>query len=178
MVKRVLISAGALLVLALALGQASASGAIIGRVYTPLPAPLPMIVYVADVPTECGHQGAAACAWDLPGPQDMVIADASLTRDQFLHELGHVFDFTTMNDRSRSAFQAVTGDRRPWHAGYTRSPSEQFAEAYRTCAVYRRPPHYELGGLFAAAAYRPTADQWLRACNVIAAAALGVYGTR
>lgn len=59
-------------------------------------------------------------------------------RGVFLHELGHVFDWSMMNDESRVSFQRLSGNWKPWFGGegVVRPPYEQFAEAYKTCAFY------------------------------------------
>ena len=54
-----------------------------------------------------------------------------------LHELGHIFDFTTLRASDRRAFARASGRRAgSWYAG--RNPLfEQFAEGYSFCARFR-----------------------------------------
>lgn len=61
--------------------------------------------------------------------------------DLLMHELGHHFDYATLDIRSRRRLLRLLGLslRRKWNPGptYPRSPAEKFAEGYMFCARYR-----------------------------------------
>jgi hypothetical protein len=104
--------------------------------------------------------GAVACTTSLPptiwfGP----LAD----RGDFLHELGHQFDYYVMTDASRASFMRIAGVRGPWRTDGANPPHERFAEAYRMCALNpRRPDEGQMGYL-----YEPTVREHRRACALI-----------
>jgi hypothetical protein len=58
------------------------------------------------------------------------------TRLAFLHELGHVFDFTTLPEWARAQFRVLTGyATKPWaDEGERLGLAELFAESWRLCA--------------------------------------------
>src|SRR4051794_12181327 len=92
-------------------------------------------------------------------------------RFTFLHEVGHVFDYTTLGARERHEFRTILGLERsrrwygPAFGASGHGPavgSELFAEAYRTCATNgAREPDYTQYG------YRPSARQQRRICALI-----------
>jgi hypothetical protein len=95
----------------------------------------------------CGTAGGAVGCTDWSGwPTPHVTIDAGegpdLAHKYLMHELGHVFDATEMQDPFRVQFMAIWG--RPGGAGawWTRfgsanaSAGEWFAESYRLCALY------------------------------------------
>jgi hypothetical protein len=57
-------------------------------------------------------------------------------RDVFLHELGHVFDYTTLTDSDRDKLASIMRKKkRPWRGHpQTVDLSEQFAIGYAQCA--------------------------------------------
>ena len=89
-------------------------------------------------------------------------------RGVLLHELGHVFDLTVMNNRDRGAFRRIMGRRA---AKWWRGPeplAEQFAEAYSWCARYARIVSI---ARYSSYEYRPTARQHKRICKLVRSAA-------
>lgn len=82
-----------------------------------------------------------------------------------LHELGHQFDYQVMSDFQRDWFRMFIGDPRPWRSS-PNSPHEQFAEAYRTCAMLRTRSAWEFarGGGFN---YDPPWRRHRRICLMI-----------
>jgi hypothetical protein len=90
-------------------------------------------------------------------------------RGVLLHELGHVFDLTVMNNRDRGRFRHIM--RRTRRAKWWRgSPplAEQFAEAYSWCARYSRIVSI---ARYSSYRYRPTSAQHRRICALIRRAA-------
>lgn len=102
-----------------------------------------------------GVVGAVGCTnyseWPLPPaaaattpPQVEVDAGfgRSLTHEYLMHELGHVFDATEMQDPFRAEFMAIWGLAGGADAWWTQfgsdhaSAGEWFAESYRLCAMY------------------------------------------
>jgi hypothetical protein len=85
-------------------------------------------------------------------------------RGVLLHELGHVYDLTVMNDQDRSRFRRIM--RRPrasWWRG-TRPLAEWFAEAYAWCARYRTVVSLKKYAIYR---YDPSPSQHRRACAII-----------
>lgn len=85
-------------------------------------------------------------------------------RAHFLHELGHQFDYRVMTTTARRSFGRIFRDPRSWRQS-PNSLHEQFAEAYRYCARYRRMPidtttEYD---------YQPTQRQHQKVCALIRA---------
>lgn len=85
----------------------------------------------------------------------------------FLHELGHVYDFTkTMKPWQRLAFRVIMRDFRPWMSTKTQTGmSEKFADAYANCALGLEPsdPLYPITGYN----YKPTTIQSHLICNML-----------
>jgi hypothetical protein len=82
--------------------------------------------------TNCAmnNGNGTADVWMAPG----------FTRHEYMHELGHVFDYQrgeTANFRFR--FAALLRDRRAWRSDGGNSLHEQFAEAYAFCATGVHP---------------------------------------
>jgi hypothetical protein len=88
-------------------------------------------------------------------------------RGVLLHELGHVYDLTVLNNRDRGHFRKLMHRRVAWWKG--RLPlAEQFAEAYSWCARYARIVSI---ARYSSYDYRPTAKQHRRICALIRHAA-------
>jgi hypothetical protein len=89
-------------------------------------------------------------------------------RGVLLHELGHVYDLTVMNNRDRGAFRRIMRRRaaRWWRGAHPLA--EQFAEAYSWCARYARIVSI---AKYSSYDYRPTGRQHRRVCAVVRAAA-------
>ena len=102
---------------------------------------------------------------------DELFLTPGLPRQQstLLHELGHLFDFTTMRAADRRAFARASGRRaRNWYAG--RNPLfEQFGEGYSFCARFRTVVRRV--GPFAIYGYDVGPTQHRRVCTVIRRAA-------
>jgi hypothetical protein len=83
---------------------------------------------------------------------------------EFVHELGHVFDYLYMNGRERATFEGIMGLRGRWWAGAD-PPGEKFAMAYSFCALGARNParSREYWGYD----YLPTVRQHRRVCALI-----------
>jgi hypothetical protein len=118
-------------------------------------------------PTPC-PEGACAFA-TRPYPTIWVRPDWT-DRLTLYHELGHVFDYVTLGDDTRSAFRSIVHDRRAWRSA-PNSPHEQFAEAYSLAARFgrrwRRARRYR-GGY----GYSPTRRQYLRVIRLIRGAGM------
>jgi hypothetical protein len=110
---------------------------------------------------------AAGCA--VPEQRTIYLGPTARTKDRFLHELGHIFDATTMTDPLREAFEDIIRFRgTAWIASAsTNPPNEQFAEAFSLCARHRTV-HGMWGGMYG---YSPTATPHRQACTVIREAA-------
>jgi hypothetical protein len=91
-----------------------------------------LTLHLAECPARPGWM--AACAFVRTG--DVYLGREARYRDRFFHELGHLFDASSMSDRLRARFAAAI--RRPgewhWTATSRNPPIEQFAEAYSMCA--------------------------------------------
>jgi hypothetical protein len=88
-------------------------------------------------------------------------------RGVLLHELGHVYDLTVLNNRDRRRFRRIMHRRVAWWKG--RLPlAEQFAEAYSWCARYARIVSI---ARYSSYHYRPTAKQHRKICALIKHAA-------
>ena len=102
-----------------------------------------------------GVAGAVGCTnyseWPLPAaaaaatPPQVEIDTGfapSLTHEYLMHELGHVFDATEMEDPFRADFMAIwglPGGASAWWSQFGSdhaSAGEWFAESYRLCALY------------------------------------------
>jgi hypothetical protein len=87
-------------------------------------------------------------------------------RGVLLHELGHSYDLTVMNNRDRGRFRRIMrAKRRKWWAG-RRPLAEQFAEAYSWCARYARIVSI---ARYSSYRYRPSPAQHRRICRLIVA---------
>jgi hypothetical protein len=80
------------------------------------------------------------------------------------HELGHVFDFTAMDEQARSQWLAVFGDTREWFGKYSDPPYERFAESYATCKYHKRLRKRYTSALYD---YAVTPGQHRRVCSII-----------
>ncbi len=89
-------------------------------------------------------------------------------RGVLLHELGHVYDHTVMNNRDRGAFRRILRRRAAKWWGGADALAEQFAEAYSWCARYARIVSI---AKYSSYDYRPTARQHRRICKLVRAAA-------
>lgn len=101
----------------------------------------PITVYDAD----CPWQSGVACTTESQGRK--VWVSRQLFRDEWqaavFHELGHQFDYE--HPELRRPFLALLALGDEWRTPAD-SPHEQFAEAYRLCAVYATRPQREAMG--------------------------------
>lgn len=86
-------------------------------------------------------------------------------RENFLHELGHQFDYRVLSDSDRDAFRRIMSDERQWSEGPS-SPKEKFAEAWATCAQ-RRSLTLEKVELGFGYEFHPTIGQFRAVCRLI-----------
>jgi hypothetical protein len=87
----------------------------------------------------------------------------SADRGDFLHELGHQFDYNVMTDAARASFMRIARLSGPWRSASPNPAHERFAEAYRMCALNpRRPDETQMGYL-----YEPSVRQHRRVCALI-----------
>jgi len=90
-------------------------------------------------------------------------------RGVLLHELGHVYDLTVMNNRDRGVFRRLMKRRAArWWKG-ARPLAEQFAEAYSWCARYARIVSI---ARYSSYGYRPSARQHKQICKLVRRAAV------
>jgi hypothetical protein len=82
-------------------------------------------------------------------------------RYAFLHELGHIFDFTMLSDSDRATFLA-TVKRPQWWDTSSKPGGELFADAYAFCALNRR-----LLGLDEGYGYVPSRHAFRRVCAMV-----------
>jgi hypothetical protein len=106
----------------------------------------------------CGE--SVACTTALP---PTIWFGSGADRGDFLHELGHQFDYNVMNDAARAAFMRIAGIDGPWRSGGPNPAYERFAEAYRMCARDPRHPDESRMGYL----YEPTVRQHRRVCVLI-----------
>ena len=131
-------------------------------------APTPAGTVVVNLaPCPGAPDWAAGCA--IAEQRAIYLGQNARTKDRFLHELGHIFDATTMTDPLRNVFEGIIRTRgTAWiAAASTNPPQEQFAEAYSLCARHRTIRGM-WGGMYG---YSPTATPHRRACSVIRQAA-------
>ncbi|MFZ0975438.1 MAG: hypothetical protein WAN22_24640 [Solirubrobacteraceae bacterium] len=102
----------------------------------------------------CGTvAGAVGCTdwsqWPLPQVELDTGNGPYSTREYLMHELGHVFDATEMQDPFRADFMTIwglPGGAGAWWTPFASdygSPGEWFAESYRLCALYGPQMPYE-----------------------------------
>jgi len=98
-------------------------------------------------PVTCGAAaGDGGCTSWSQWPVPQVSVDAGngpfVTHEYEMHELGHVFDATEMQNPSRAEFMAIwglAGGSSAWWAPFASddaSAGEWFAESYKLCALY------------------------------------------
>lgn len=88
-------------------------------------------------------------------------ADRLNTRN---HELGHIVDYNLLTDQDRGMFQAIMHRKGEWRQAVN-SPHEQFAEAFRLCAISTRYVSRHQGLGFG---YNPTLFQHRKVCRWLA----------
>jgi hypothetical protein len=81
---------------------------------------------------DCFDYGGSSCAWR---DSATIYLNPDDNRGDFMHELGHFFDYWEMTDAARRRFLAIEGDTREW-VSPPNSPHEQFAEVYRYLATH------------------------------------------
>lgn len=125
--------------------------------------PTPQIdVNVINAPCPAAPEWAAACS--VIGLHQIYIGSEGHNPHVFLHELGHVYDDTSMTDMARAKFMAILHTSGSWTRPLGQdAPAEQFAEAYSLCARHRtiRTFYYGMYG------YTPSPQIHRRVCAVI-----------
>jgi hypothetical protein len=107
-------------------------------------------------------EGCNAVACASPAPATIWFTPRA-DREDFVHELGHHFDYSVMTDQARAGFQHIMGlDGRAWRSA-PNSPHEKFAEAYRMCSNSPGSPDLTRWGY----GYQPTTAQHRRVCALI-----------
>ena len=87
--------------------------------------------------------------WPLPHVEIDTGNGPNWTHQYLMHELGHVFDATEMQDPFRAGFMTIwglPGGASAWWTPFGSnhgSPGEWFAESYRLCALYGPQMPYE-----------------------------------
>lgn len=84
----------------------------------------------------CPTEVATACT--SPGSSEIWVARrGGATKRTFLHELGHQFDYSTMDDADRDSMRALIPTQEPWRSPSLlhSSPHEVFAAVYAGCAL-------------------------------------------
>jgi hypothetical protein len=145
----------------------------------PLPGPWQGWARKALVPTVTGRvrvrvqrcpalPRAAGCVYTRRPRTVFVRPGLRDPRGVLLHELGHVYDLTVLNNRDRGAFRRIIRRRAAkWWRG-AHPLAEQFAEAYSWCARYARIVSI---AKYSSYDYRPTSRQHRRICRLVRAAA-------
>ena len=163
----------ALLVCALPAAEAGASLHLIGAQGGPLRGPFASWARAARVPLPDGK--VTVSQRGCPGRPDLagcvrtssprtIYLRRGAKHLTFLHELGHVFDLTTMSAADRRAFMRVHWGRvGSWWAGRT-PPGEWFAEAYSLCARFGLRRHARFSSSYG---YGPSARHHRASCRVI-----------
>jgi hypothetical protein len=107
---------------------------------------------------------AAGCVYSKRPRRIYIRPGGRDPRGVLLHELGHSYDLTVMNNRDRGQFRKILRARkRRWWAG-RRPLAEQFAEAYSWCARYARIVSITR---YSSYRYRPSSKQHKRVCRLI-----------
>jgi len=110
-----------------------------------------------------GPAWASGCADEAT--RTIYLGDGAQDYRGFFHELGHIFDATTLSDDERQSFQSIM--RRPgaWVADASSSPPDEwFAEGYSLCARHRRIARTYVAGNYD---YAPTPRQHAAVCALI-----------
>jgi hypothetical protein len=142
------------------------------------PQPYQQWVYEAKVPTVAGPVRliGSMCPdrlneYGCTGPDQTIYLTRYPTlstlefRQEFLHELGHQFDYW-MPQWVRDRFQAIMRDQRPWR-DVPNAPLEQFAQAYSLCGLGGSLARRYLKGNTGAYDYTPTTKQNRAVCKLI-----------
>lgn len=109
---------------------------------------------LSAAPLTCGGvAGAVGCTSWSQWPTPQVSLDTGsgpfLTHEYQMHELGHVFDATEMQDPLRAQFMSIwglPGGAGAWWTPFPNgngSPGEWFAESYKLCALFGPQMPYE-----------------------------------
>jgi hypothetical protein len=119
--------------------------------------------------------------------------DQTRAQLEFLHELGHIFDWANSTRGAgpsplRSDFlriMHITGSGvsdTQWAGGRIGSlsidPQEQFAMAYNYCALYQTLPSAVIKTVFWGFGYNPTPRQYTQTCSLIERAGSGQLATQ
>lgn len=137
-------------------GNRSSRDVQVARAQMPSP-PITVIVVDEQVQAYCG---ALACT----EPTDSFVwISNQATRRDVLHEIGHRFDYL-QSLHARHRFRALTDQLdRLWRTEDPDPPYEQFAEAWRMCAMNPRWPDRSEAGY----GYWPTVQIHRKVCRTI-----------
>ena len=125
----------------------------VGESYAPTYPGVVQLTFSA-MPLTCGTvAGAVGCTSWSPWSVPLVAVDTGnglyLAHGYEMHELGHVFDATEMQDSFRAQFMAIwglPGGASAWWTPFANdnaSAGEWFAESYKLCALYGPRMPYE-----------------------------------
>jgi hypothetical protein len=90
----------------------------------------------------------------------------------FMHEMGHVRDFSLHRHDYRDRFKAIMGLTGGWfwarrRDGTVEQPSEQFAMAFAYCSLYPRRPTWVMANVYWGYDFHPTSWQYLHVCRLL-----------
>lgn len=121
-------------------------------------------VEVNVIAAPCPDAPAWVAACSLVGLHQIYIGPDGRNAHVFLHELGHVYDDTSMTDATRAKFMAIMHLRGPWVRPLGKNaPAEKFAEAYSLCARHKTIRSFYYGVYN----YTPSPRQHLRVCALM-----------
>lgn len=103
----------------------------------------------------------SACAM---APQT-VYAYGQVTHTDYMHELGHIYDYNFLTDQQRGTFLYLIHEKRWWLAPAPNSPHEKFAVAFSFCA---RNPDRLMGHAAGDFGYFPSRRTHRRVCRWMA----------
>jgi hypothetical protein len=90
----------------------------------------------------------------------------------FMHEMGHVRDFSSRRHDYRRRFKTIMGLGGGWLWGHRRDgtvvqPDEQFAMAFAYCSLYPHRPDWVIGHVYWGYDFYPTSRQYLQVCRLL-----------
>lgn len=125
---------------------------------------LPQISRLTIKKEPCPALANASCVV-TNSPSTIYLLPSDDNKYTLLHELGHVYDRTTMPSWQRRAFRRIMKYKQPWESGWRNnllvSPGvvELFADAYMSCAT----SSVLTGGY----GWWPTRRQYRRVCHML-----------
>lgn len=131
----------------------------------PTPSRAIPILDAADASNPC--EGTSCMARGSIWLQGATDTSDVVTRYEFAHEIGHVFDVTNLGARGRAAFRRILHRTGSWWAGDA-PLVEQFAMAYAYCAYGE--PLSQAKQTYPGYDYSPTQAQHAAACRLVRSA--------